>query len=107
MNKIYLYCYKIGYGLGLAKYSTIGGDVRGVAVAEDGDSLYSHISSDVLFAKYDLGYDSNNNRGVYIEKYPKGYELEWIDEEDLDSHAGLVKALVLMKEREIEDEKVK
>lgn len=93
LPKIYLYCVATHSGSGIVSGSTRGGDVAGFALAEDGEGLCSHYSSSVGFAKHDLGLNSNWKHDFYDEHYPDGYELEWIDEKDLESHQGFQAAL--------------
>ena len=53
-----------------------------IAVAEDGKALAGHCSSNVGWAKHDIGIDSNWKHEKYKEKYPEGYELIWLEETD-------------------------
>ncbi len=70
MNKIYIFiCRKFDNG-----------DVAALAVAEDGNEIAGHLSSTVDFAKFDMGITSKIKHEVYAEKYPAGYELEWVDD---------------------------
>jgi hypothetical protein len=46
-----------------------------------------------------LGITSAVAHEVYQEKYPQGYKLEWIDEDDLDNHKGFQKTLALNKSK--------
>lgn len=58
-----------------------------MALAEDGTSLASHVSSSEGFAKHDIGLTSDWKHDTYAKHYPGGYELEWVD--DPKNHAGL------------------
>lgn len=87
--KIYLFCVPGGMR---------SGDVIGYALAEDGNGLGSHLSSNEDFSKHDMGLTSNWKHDGYKKHYPEGYDLEWIMEEKLDSHARFQKALAINKE---------
>lgn len=76
-TKIYLTCFPINNGV-------LTGDVMGQAVREDGVPLTSHLSSDVTWAKHDLGLTGNWKHEIYQEKCPEGYELIWIDDPHTD-----------------------
>lgn len=54
------------------------GDCLYLAVAEDGATVTSHISSSEGFGKFDMGLTGTRNQDKYAEKYPDGYELEWV-----------------------------
>lgn len=78
MPKIYLYCI---HGKQKQFY--------GFALAEDGNCLAEHLSSTIEFSKSDMGlYDDDwsGKREKYAKHYPNGYELEWIDDDKLESH---------------------
>jgi len=75
------------------------GDVYGRALAEDGTGLDGHLSSNETFSKHDMGLTSIWKHEIYREHYPNGYELEWIDAKDLDTHEGFQKALKLNQEK--------
>lgn len=93
MKKIYLYCVPLGTGSGNVQDSTVGGDVMGYALAEDGKCLASHLSSDKWFSQHDLGLTSDWKHDKYNAHYPDGFELEWVD--DPDVHEGWKKAFQL------------
>jgi len=80
--KIYLACFATGRGSGRVHGSSVGGDVMGYALAEDGHGLTSHYSSNKEFSKHDLGLTSNWKHDVYAKYYPEGFELVWIDDPD-------------------------
>lgn len=82
-EKIFLYCFPNG-----------GGYFMGIALAEDGNLLNSHLSSTKEFSKKDLSRCKS-----YELRYPDGYELVWVD--DPDNHPGLLAALA--KNKEIHD----
>lgn len=86
-TKIFLWCVPLGTGRGLVNGSTVGGDVAGYAITEDGRGLASHLSSSEWFSKHDMYWKHE----AYAEACPDGYELEWVD--DVDGHPALLKAL--------------
>ena len=92
--KIYLYCVDGGMREG---------DVIGYALGEDGHGLASHLSSDEGWSKHDMGLTSNWKHDHYAEVYPGGYELEWVDNHDLDNHEGFKKALELNHKAKTEE----
>ena len=98
MNKIYLYCVPLGTGSGTVQGSTVGGDVMGYALAEDGTGLGSHLSSSEYFSKHDMGLTSDWHHKDYKEHYPNGYEVEWIDYENLGAHTGFQRSLKINHE---------
>ena len=73
ITKIYLTCFPNGHG-----------DVMGQAVREDGVPLAGHLSSDMGWAKHDLGLTSDWKHEIYQAKCPEGYELIWIDDPHTD-----------------------
>lgn len=75
------------------------GDVIGQAIAEDGTGLAGHVSSSESFLKSDLGYRGTAKHDKYIEHYPDGYELAWVD--NPESHAGLQEAIGLARAKEV------
>jgi len=83
--KIYLTAHNNGWGW------------VGHSLAEDGTGIAGHLSSSIDFAKHDMGLTSDWKHELYDAHYPDGYELEWIDMENLDSHEGWQKALELNK----------
>lgn len=95
MGKIYLYCVALGTGSGRVSGSSVGGDVMGYALAEDGVCLASHLSSDKYFSMHDMGLHSDWKHDKYREHYPDGFELEWVEESNLDSHKGWKEAFRL------------
>ncbi|MGG4266505.1 hypothetical protein [Peribacillus simplex] len=50
------------------------------ALAEDGNHLAGHASSNGYFAKHDIGIESDWKHELYKKHYPNGYELVWLDE---------------------------
>lgn len=63
-----------------------------VALAEDGRNVAGHVSSSKGYAMHDIGITSDWKHEIYKELFPEGYELEWIEEDDLDGHKGLQEA---------------
>lgn len=59
----------------------------GAALSEDGEFLAGHCSSSEGFAKLDMGMASDSKHEHYRERYPGGYELEWVD--DAKTHLGV------------------
>jgi hypothetical protein len=72
--KIYLACFPSGFG----------NDVIGYALAENGEGLASHLSSNESWAKHDMGLTSDWKHDHYSKCFPEGYELIWIDNADTD-----------------------
>jgi hypothetical protein len=60
------------------------------SMAEDGTALCSHVSSNIAWAKHDIGIGSEFHHDTYRKFYPDGYELVWVD--DPDEHPGLAEA---------------
>lgn len=56
------------------------------ALAEDGEVLAGHVSSTVEFAKHDIGVTSDWKHEHYQLHYPRGYEVEWVD--NWETHPG-------------------
>ena len=63
------------------------GDVGSYALADDGEFLAGHVSSNVSWAKHDMGLHGDWKHDKYAAHYPGGYELEWVD--NPDEHGGL------------------
>ena len=99
-TKIYLWCVPMGTGRGVVNGSTVGGDVMGYAMTEQGVGLASHLSSSEAFSKHDIGLTSDWHHDSYAEACPDGYEVEWVD--DLDGHEGFLKALSINRVNHIE-----
>jgi hypothetical protein len=89
--KIYVFCEPGGFEPG---------DVIGHALAEDGTGLCSHLSSNPSFSRHDMGITSDWKHDIYKDHYPDGYELEWIETKDLDTHPGFIAAYDLNQEKE-------
>lgn len=94
--KIFLVAFPLGTGSGAVHGSTPGGDVLGGALAEDGRGLCQHLSSNINFAKHDMGLTSDWKHDIYATACPEGYELEWVD--DPLTHVGYQAALKLNRE---------
>jgi hypothetical protein len=79
------------------------GDVVVVALAEDGECVGSHISSNESWAMHDIGINSDWKHEEYRKHYPDGYELIWLEREELDTNEGLQRALKLNSELSTEN----
>lgn len=100
--KIYLTAYPLNSGSGRVQGSTPGGDVLGCAMAEDGHVLAEHLSSNVTFARHDMGLISDWKHDLYRQYAPDGFELEWVD--DRKSHPGWLAALELNNHKDNRDD---
>lgn len=60
--------------------SETSGFLHVVALAEDGNCLSGHASSNVSFAKHDIGLTSDWKHENYDRHYPDGWDLEWVDD---------------------------
>lgn len=69
-----------------------------MALCEDGNVLAGHLSSSVGYAKHDIGINSDWKHDKYKEHCPEGYELEWVDPEDVNGHDGIDAAYILNQE---------
>jgi hypothetical protein len=54
------------------------------ALAEDGYCLAGHLSSSEGWAKHDIGIGSDWKHEQYKAHYPDGYELVWLNDDELD-----------------------
>lgn len=66
-----------------------------VAISEDGEVLAEHCSSSEGYAKHDIGIGSTIKHELYKKKYPEGYELVWLDRDQLEINADFRKACEL------------
>jgi len=67
-----------------------------MAIAEDGHVLARHVCSSPAFFRHDLGFgDSDWKHDKYHAHYPQGWQLEWVDRDDIAGHAGLQRAFDL------------
>jgi hypothetical protein len=55
-------------------------DVLGMAIAEDGRFLASHLSSSRAFMLHDMGVTSNWKHERYDKAYPDGWRLEVLED---------------------------
>lgn len=53
--------------------------INTAALSEDGHFLASRTSSDLYWAKHDIGITSDWKHEYYKEHYPDGYDLVWLD----------------------------
>ncbi len=89
MNKIYVF-----------KANRFGPtDISCLAVADDGDELANHVSSNESFARFDMGVTSKNKHEIYKKKFPEGFEVIWVD--DWKSHPFLSEQAKKNQEKEI------
>lgn len=67
------------------------GDCLYLAVAEDGEEITGHISSNEGWGQWDMGVvdGSTSKHEEYRKKYPGGYELEYVS--DWKAHSFLSK----------------
>jgi hypothetical protein len=69
------------------------GDVVGSALAEDGEFLAGHLSSNDSWFQHDMGLCSDWKHDKYKAHYPDGYELVHVA--DTKDHEGLKAAYAL------------
>jgi len=67
-------------------------DVVGQLIAQDGDPMGSHVSSDKGWLYYDLalvkgGYEARHDG--FRKHYPDGYRMKWAEPDDPDLHKAL------------------
>jgi hypothetical protein len=67
------------------------GLVDTVAIAECGHILANHTSSDIHWAKHDLGVTSTRNHDIYSKHCPDGFQVIWVD--NPHDHPGFHEAL--------------
>ncbi len=72
---------------------------HGMAISEDGHILVQCISSSEDWLRHDLSAETRNEKiySRYIEHYPNGFELVWVDRPT--DHEGLLKAQTLQQKR--------
>lgn len=68
------------------------GDVVSYAIAEDGEVIAGHESSNESWARHDM-IGSGWKDGRYREKYPDGYEVIWVGSQAPDGYPGLLEAI--------------
>jgi len=78
------------------------GDVIGVALAEDGHCLASHICSSESFVPHDLGATSTWKHDHYREHFPDGFDVVYVPSDQVADHAGIAAAAKLNKQLEEE-----
>lgn len=64
----------------------------GLALAEDGNVLASHVSSSRAWFRHDMGLTSEWKHEHYRRHYPDGFELVEVEEGDERKHEGLLAA---------------
>lgn len=67
--------------------------IVGMAMAEDGTFIASHVSSHYQWFRHDMGLTSDWKHEHYKKQYPDGYEL--VEVEDPRNHEGLQAAYKL------------
>lgn len=67
------------------------------ALAEDGTHLAGHCSSSEGWAKHDIGMNSEWKHEQYYKHYPDGFELVWLERDELDMNREFLKAIELNK----------
>lgn len=67
----------------------------GMAIAEDGHMLASHVSSSRGWFRHDMGLTGEWKHEHYRKHYPDGYELVEVPEGEVMTHPGLSAAYVL------------
>jgi hypothetical protein len=63
------------------------------ALAEDGHCLAGYCSSNKSFAMHDIGFNSTWKHDNYKKHYPNGYELVWLESDELEGNTGFLKAV--------------
>lgn len=88
-NKPKIYCFINGGFPGLLNV---------IALAEDGNVLARHGSSNEYYAQHDIGIHSDWKHDLYKKHYPDGYELVWLEFEDEGFLAAVEKNKLLGEE---------
>ncbi len=65
-----------------------GGDVAGVAVAEDGATLTGHLSSNENWFMHDMGITGTWKHDQYKAHYPNGYELIYVSMQEIEDSSN-------------------
>ena len=78
------------------------GDVTPIALAEDGTVLASHFCSSESWAKHDMGLESTWKHKEYTAHYPDGWQLIWVESQEVLAHPGVQAALA--KNRELKEQ---
>ena len=78
-------------------------DIGGIAyaIAEDGNVLGSHFCGGEWFVEQDLGVTKDtrpDKHETYKKHYPNGYEMVFVQMEDIEAHKGLQNAFKLNQE---------
>lgn len=76
--------------------------LTGIAMAEDGEFLSSHVCSCEGWMQHDLGMDGicTWKHEIYNKKYPNGWRTEFVSYRDIPGHEGLQKTLAKANERQ-------
>ena len=77
-----------------------------VAVCGDGVIVADHLCSDADYMRGDLGVDTASKHELYDAYCGVGnWELEWVDDDEIDTHPGFLAALAKYHERREEEER--
>lgn len=71
-----------------------------VALAEDGTGLAGHLCSDHAYIGHDMGFTSAWKHDLYDKHYPGGWQLTYVDAEDIEVHARLREAVARNKQKQ-------
>lgn len=74
-------------------------NVVSFALCEDGYIVAKQISSNIEWAKHDMGLTSNWKHKDYAKHCPDGYELEYVDYGKQSEHIGFQIAYALNQEK--------
>lgn len=70
-------------------------NVSSYAICEDGYIVAYHISTNISWAKHDMGVKSNWKHKQYWEHCPEGFKLVWVDYDKVEQHEEFQKAYKL------------
>lgn len=66
------------------------GDVSSAAITQEGELVAQHVSSNEWWAKEDVG---RRRAAQYDEKFPEGWEFEWVEENQVETNKEFLEAL--------------
>jgi hypothetical protein len=69
------------------------------ALSEDGELVAAHVCSDPSFGPLDMGIASDRKHELYTARYPKGFELVWLDDPSKDVGFQAARLKLLAKRR--------
>lgn len=93
MPKIFIYTVDVGAF----------GEVAAYALHEDGTALTGHLSSNRVYARYDMGLTSNKKHQIYYD-YSKEFQLvDLVDltEDELKAHPEFMAAFTLNQKQDV------